>query len=362
MPPLAFLPPVTGDTPEAERMTGIPHPREMLDLVGQETAERAFLDAYLAGTLHHAFLLTGPQGIGKATFAYRAARFLLAESEREAEPAGMFGTESPRDLSVAAHSRTAQLVAGRAHPDLGVIRRAYDAKTKKFRSEISVDDVRDTLALFEKTAAFGGWRVIIVDAADDLNANSANALLKTLEEPPRRAVFLLVAHRPETLLPTIRSRCQTLRFAPLGTPAMTQLLATFGGEGDGALIRRAEGSIRQALRLRDPATAQAIDTLDTALARLPQRDIGAIDRIAERLRGTEGQTALEDVLSAVERWLHAQMRARLADGPRHAEPFASAWAEISTRASRMQALNLDPRAFVITVFEDLAKLVSLRRA
>jgi DNA polymerase-3 subunit delta' len=360
---ITFLPPQGTETPEADRVAGVPHPREMLSLLAHGGAEHAFLAAYNAGKLHHAFLLTGPLGIGKATFAYRAARFLLAEAEREAEGGGMFGPVTPETLGVSASSRTAQLIAGRAHPDLGVIRRAYDTKTKKTRAEISVDDVRDTLALFEKTAAFGGWRAIIIDAADDLNKEGANAILKTLEEPPKKAVFFLVAHRPEALLPTIRSRCQTIVFDPLPDEALHTLIAAFGGAAgrERDIIVRAEGSIRQALRQRESGVADAMALVERALAALPRVAPADIDRIAERLRNpAEGAEALEDFLSAVERWLHRLIHHRLAagQGARAVEPLAEGWARMQDRAARVDALNLDRRAFTIAVFEELAALSS----
>jgi DNA polymerase-3 subunit delta' len=352
-----------GELPESDRISGVPHPREMLSLIAHGAAEHDFLTAYLGGKLHHAFLITGPAGIGKATFAYRAARFLLAEGERAAEGGGMFGPAEPASLAVVAQSRTAQLVAGRAHPDLGVIRRAYDFKSKKIRAEISVDDVRETLALFEKTAAFGGWRAIIVDAADDLNREGANALLKTLEEPPKRAVFFLVAHRPEALLPTIRSRCQTIMLDPLPDEALAMLLSAFGGAGgqESAIIARAEGSIRQALRLRQGNTAEVRAQIEAALASLPAISPSVVDRIAERLRGgNEADQALADFMSALELWLHGAMLRRIAggEGPRAAEPFAECWARLKERAARLEAFNLDRRAFVIGAFEEMAALSS----
>lgn len=361
--PVTFLPPSPSEQPEADRLPGLPHPREMLSLIGHAEQEQAFLEAYNGGKLHHAFLLTGPQGIGKATFAYRAARFLLAEGEREAEAGGMFGTSAPDSLAIPATSRITQLIANRAHPDLGVVTRGWNASTKKLRGEIAVDDMRHTTALFQKTAAFGGWRIIIVDAAEDLNRSAANAILKTLEEPPAKAMFFLISHRPQLLLPTIRSRCTTLRFDPLAEADLAQLLSAFGGgEGaEAAILARAGGSIRQALRYRDAKVSEAITLIENALALLPRRDASAIDRIGERLRAA-GETSemLEEFLNAVEDWLGRMMHQRLAagQGPRAAEPFSECWARVQERAAKADGFNLDRRAFAIGVFEDLAALVS----
>ncbi len=352
--PLRFLPPHAGDTPEIDRIPGVPHPREMLSLWGQAAAEAAFLDLYNTGKLHHAFLLSGPEGVGKATFAYRAARFLLAEAEREGA--------APATLELPADSRTAHLVANDAHPDLAVLKRRYDPKTKKFRSEIGVEDTREALGLFEKTAAFGGWRVIIVDAADDLNNASANALLKTLEEPPARAVFLLVAHQPQRLLPTIRSRCRRLDFAPLAPDILQALLPALTGQSaiDQAALARAGGSVRRALRLGDPGLRGFLATIDEVLASLPKRRHADIDRIAEATRaGPEGEQALADLLEAVESWLEQAIRAGIAasDVVRAAN-LAEFWSRMMENAARLDAVNLDRRAFVITLMDELATLVS----
>lgn len=363
---VAFLPAQIGDAPEIDRVPGCPHPREMLGLVGQGAAERAFLDLYKAGRLHHAFLLTGPEGIGKASFAYRAARFLLAESERPAAEDPLFGQiglhseAAVETLAVSGGSRVAHLVANDAHPDLAVLKRRYDPKTKKFRTEIGVEDMRNALGLFEKTAAFGGWRVIIVDAADDLNNASANALLKTLEEPPARAIFFLVAHQPQKLLPTIRSRCRTLAFSPLGDADLTQVFRAVRGDApDPVTLARAQGSVRRALRLGDPGFRAFLALVDDVLASLPKRRYAEIDRIAETVRtGSDGEQALQDFLEAVEEWLQARCSNYAKAGEiQHASALAEFWARMRESAARLDAVNLDRRAYVMLLVDELATLV-----
>jgi len=357
---ITFLPPVASDIPEPDRHAGAPLPREMLSLLGHEAAEHEFLSLYNSGKLHHAFLLTGPEGIGKASFAYRAARFLLSEGERESGDA-MFAPVAPKSLNVPSQSRTAHLIANDAHPDLAVLARRYDAKTKKFRQEISVEDTRNALALFEKTAAFGGWRVILVDAADDLNTASANALLKTLEEPPEKAMFFLIAHQPQRLLPTIRSRCRTLAFEPLGDADMRTLLAAFGGASgqEEAILAHAEGSIRQALRLREKGVVAFLSQVENALAMLPKRNPADIDRIADACKtGADGAQAMTDLLVEVEHWLHARMRTAIASGVGvyTAASYADLWAKLQGEAATVEAFNLDRRAFVISMIEEMAAL------
>jgi len=171
------------------------HPAASGRLVGHEAAKRRMLEAVSSGRLHHAWLLSGPRGIGKATLAYRFARFLLAYPERVGETVDNLAV--PADHPVFHH------VAAHAHPDLFVLEREIDPKTGRARAIINVEDVRKTIHFLSMTAAEGGWRVAIIDAADEMNANAANALLKILEEPPEKSILFLVAHAPGKLLPTM---------------------------------------------------------------------------------------------------------------------------------------------------------------
>lgn len=362
---LEFLPPHAGDFPEIDRLAGCPHPREMLSLAGQDRAEREIIDLIRIGRLHHAFLITGPEGIGKATFAYRVARFLLSEDERQGEGHGgaLFEATDIASLAVSATSRAAHLVAGDAHPDLAILRRRYDPRTKKHRQEIAVEDTREAMGLFEKTAAFGGWRIVIIDAADDLNNASANAILKTLEEPPEKALFLIVAHQPQRLLPTIRSRCRTIALAPLGEDDLRRIgRAVTGTEPDGEALARAEGSVRRLVRLGDPATRALIGHVETVLKELPRRHQGGIERITDAVRsGAGAETALGDFLETLEIWLHRAIREAARPGAlARADELSAFWSRMRRAAGETEALNLDRRALVITLMDDLAALVSGR--
>lgn len=176
-----------------------PHPRDVFDYKDGSGAEQAFLDAQARGRLHHAWLLCGPEGVGKATFAYRAARRLLGAAPDPAR--GLLGA-APNDP-------VCRQVASQSHPDLLVLERAVeDGKTKKF---IAVDDARRMPEFFSKAPGSAPFRVAIIDSVDEMNINAANAVLKTLEEPPERGVIFLVSHAPGKLLPTIRSRCRRLK-------------------------------------------------------------------------------------------------------------------------------------------------------
>ena len=233
-----------------------PPPWRSQRLLGHETAEKTMLAAHQSGRLHHAWLLAGPRGIGKATLAWRFARFLLSGQAG----ASLFGGE-PDSLDVPADAPGRSLVDARSHPDLFHLRRTLNPDTGRMRAEIAVDDVRELGAFMHMTPAMGKWRVAIVDAADEMNRNSANAVLKILEEPPPNAVLLMVAHAPGRLLPTIRSRCRRLALQPLAEDIVVRLLGDYapdaegrGEGGPGAAQRGQHRSRARTRRRRQPGT------------------------------------------------------------------------------------------------------------
>jgi DNA polymerase-3 subunit delta' len=196
----------------------VPTPRQNPELFGHAAAERRLLDAWASGRLPHAWLICGPRGIGKATLAYRFARFLLKAGDATG------GSGRPASLASDPQDPVFRRVAAGGHADLLTVERGWDKKRERRRGEIIVDDVRDVGAFLRLTPAEGGWRVVVVDSADEMNPNAANAILKVLEEPPRRAALLLVSHAPGRLLPTIRSRCCRLVLKPLAEDAVARLV------------------------------------------------------------------------------------------------------------------------------------------
>lgn len=203
-------------------------PRNTLDLVGHEDAEQLFLDAFNAEKIHHAWMITGPKGIGKATLAYKMARFLLNNPPRDDQGPGLFGDVLEKiDLNSLETDRDSQanhLINAGSNPDLMVTERTEDPKTGKLRNNILVDDVRKINQFFHKTSSDGGWRVAIVDTADEMNRNAANAILKILEEPPKNSILIILAHAPGRLLPTIKSRCRMLPLKPLRSHTVKEIL------------------------------------------------------------------------------------------------------------------------------------------
>jgi len=358
--------------PEPDRVEGAPHPRETARLLGQSTAEAAFLEAHATGRLHHAWLLTGPKGVGKATLAWRIARFLLAHQEGAGD--ALFAAPPPETLDVDPEHPVARRVRALSEPGLFVLRRGSTEKGDRLAQDIRVAEVRRMSGFFALSAADGGRRVVIVDAADDLNVQSANALLKMLEEPPARTVMLLVAHQPSSLLPTIRSRCRRLRLGPLEPGDMTAALAQAGATPDGdpaALAELAGGSVGAAVRLVTLGGMDLYAEITALMESLPRLDRSRALRLSEQLaqRGTE--TRRELFFELTDLFLarlartgatgappgteaapgEAALLARLAPDMRRARAWAQLSEEAGARARHGLAVNLDPASLVLdTVF------------
>ena len=284
-------------------------PQQNPELLGQANPEQALLDGALSGRLAHAWLLTGSRGVGKATLAYRFARFLLAGED--ATRGGLFG-EAPSSLALDPAHPVFRRVASGGHPDLRTIARTINPKTGKPRSEIVIDDVRDAVAFMRLTPAEGGWRVIVVDGAEDMNRNAANALLKVLEEPPPRAILLLVSHAPGRLLATIRSRCRRLDVKPLPAAMVLELLSRRMPELNAAdhdmVAGLAEGSIGRALALAEAGGVDLYRDLSELLLPLPKLDAGALHRLADKLARGSADNAFRTASELLSAWLVRMLR------------------------------------------------------
>jgi DNA polymerase-3 subunit delta' len=310
----------------------VDHPRDVHAYEGGATVEAAFAGALARGRLHHGWLLTGPEGIGKATFAYRAARRLLGAAPFP--ELGLLGA-SPDD-------RVSRQVAARSHPDLMVLERVgEDGKPRKV---IPVDDARRLPEFFSKSPSMGGYRVAIVDAVDDMNPNAANALLKTLEEPPERGVLLLISHAPGGLLPTIRSRCRRLRFDPWPEAEVAAFVRgrTDVSPEDGLnLARMSRGSPGRALELAARGAIAVDQAARELIRRLPDADTPALQALADSFRGPEG---MERFILLFDRLGdHVRLRAELAaeEGSRDSDRWAEAWSKLAALPREVEGLNLD---------------------
>ncbi|MBR9844334.1 MAG: DNA polymerase III subunit delta' [Rhodobacteraceae bacterium] len=363
------------DLPEADRVEGAPHPRETMRLFGQETAEAGFLEAFNSGRLHHAWLLTGPRGTGKATLAWRIARFLLATPITQG--GGLFGDAPPtyETMDISPDHPVAHRLLARSEPGLHSITRSINEKTGKLRDMIVVDDIRKLTHFLTMSAADGGRRVVIVDAADEMNVNAANALLKMLEEPPANTTIFLISHQPSRLLPTIRSRCRELRLTPLSPEDMQQALMQAGADERAetpALAALSAGSVGEAMRLmrlgglemyaeivaiyagdRGPDRPRALKLAEAAATRGAEDRFDLLltmfDTFLARLArtGATGQPPHPEAAPG-----EADLLLRLAPNPHKARAWAEIAQTISDRTRHGQAVNLDPAALVLdTVFK-----------
>ncbi|MGY2050887.1 DNA polymerase III subunit delta' [Methylobacterium sp. JK268] len=343
------MPPEVEDDVEPGEIRGLPRPRAQGVLIGQEPAERAFRDAIGAGRLHHAWLLGGPRGIGKATLAYRVARHLLARGA---------GQGVPETLAIAETHPAFRQVATLAHPNLVVLRRQRTPGAKTIPTQITVEAARRALHLFAETSADAGYRICIVDCAEELNLASANALLKLIEEPPPRSLFLIVSHAPGRLLPTIRSRCRRLALRPLSEADVVRVLRglgdSFAAQDPEVLARAAalsEGSVARAVGLLDPATLALVGEVEALLAAPDWRRVLAL---AERLSGREAEALYETALDTAQRHLAAEIGRRLGEPPARLAALAEASERIARAAREAATYNLDRRPVILSLFEEVA--------
>ena len=361
---------IAGDEPlpEIDALEGFPHPRFTEAVFGHDAVEQRFAKEWQTGNVHHARLLVGPKGIGKATLAYRIARFVLAgDDQREA---GLLG---PMGLDVRGDGRTAAQVRALSHPGLLVVRRAWDLKAKRFPTQISVDEVRRLRGFLTHSAEGGAWRVVIVDQADEMTANAANALLKSLEEPPAHCLFLLLSSQPGRLLATIHSRCRRLSMNALGDAplrqAVDQALAA-GAHSPVAdpdwpkVVALGEGSVRRALQLVSGGGLDLNDQIEALVATLPRVERGRLVTLAERLSPVAREADYEMFFSLLTQTVAGAVRlaggqsgqpatpaiARLAalmDDRQKVARWAMLWETLAREKAQADALNLDRKSLIV---------------
>ena len=353
--------------PEPDRIADAPHPRDTRQLFGQAEAETRFLEAFNSGRLHHAWLISGPKGVGKATLAWRIARFLLTAPDDEG---GLFGdTPKPTGLdSDFEHPAIRRMNAG-AESRFFLLRRSWDEKAKRLRAEITVDETRRLKSFFGLSAPDGGRRVVIVDAVDEMNVNASNAFLKVLEEPPKATTILMISHQPARLLPTIRSRCRALQCASLSPEDLSRALEQAGSDIEAspeALAALTGGSVGAAVALMAEDGVALYTRLLTLFADAPRIDRSQAVKLAEEA-GQRGQEARRDlVLSLLETFLARLARTgaghrpeteatpdeaatllKLAPNPAAGRTWATQHGVLSDRARHGLAVNLDPVSVIL---------------
>ncbi|MEL7212288.1 MAG: DNA polymerase III subunit delta' [Pseudomonadota bacterium] len=354
------------DFPQPDRLDGAPHPRETLQLIGQDAARDAFLTAYSSDRLHHGWLITGPKGVGKATLAWQIARFLIATPPAQED--GLFGAPPPpTSLDIDPEHPVARRMMAGSEPGLFVLKRPYDEKLKRLKQDITIDEVRKLKGFFALSSTDGGHRVVIVDAADEMNVNAANALLKLLEEPPKDTTLLLISHQPSRLLPTIRSRCRELRLGPLAPDQVAQALSQAGQDGTqaAALATLAGGSVGEAITLLTLDGVKLYADLVNLFATCPNMNRAHALKLADSAAGRTNAARFDLMLMLIDLFLARVARtgammppvpandaepavlSKLAPSPHAARHWAALQQDLSARARHGRAVNLDPSALIL---------------
>jgi DNA polymerase-3 subunit delta' len=358
---------VTDPLPEPDRLEGAPHPRETRAVHGHAAQEAAFLQAFTSGRLHHAWMLTGPKGVGKATLAWRLARFLLATPEADG---GLFAAPPQTSLDVPADHPVARRMMQLAEPRNFLLRRGPNEKETALSQIISVDEVRKMKSFFTLSAADGGRRTAIIDSVDEMNSAAANALLKLLEEPPANVTLFLISHRPAQLLPTIRSRCRELRLGPLGPADLAVALEAAGGSvapaEATALAELSAGSVGEAFRMTNLDGLSLYTALTGLFATLPRLDRPQALALAELVAARGAAETFDLLVTLIDVFLSRLARlgvtgapppeaasgesallARLSPNAFAARAWADLAQSLSARARRGKAVNLDPAALLM---------------
>ncbi len=335
----------TQESVELDRVEGAPHPRETTRLLGQDAALGIVSRAIRGRRPPQAWLMCGPPGVGKATMAYRIARYLLTHGATNRGPA---------DLSVAANDPAALQLAAGSHPGLLVLKRRFNADGK-LMTVLGVDEMSRLNSFFGMTSGAGGWRVVIVDTADDMNDNAANALLKLLEEPPSRAMLLLLTNTPGRLLPTIRSRCQRLTLRPLSLEDMirelAQMLPESSSDERSALAQLAGGSLGAALRLAGGEGVALAQEATRLIDRASSPDTAAMFALSDKLaKMTDGLDMLGDFLQQA---LTDRIRARAIAGQAGMNRWVETLEKLRRHFARTDALHLDPRQTLLSTAREL---------
>jgi len=352
-------------------------PRFTADLIGHSAAEQTFLDAYNGGRMHHAWLITGPKGVGKATLAWRIAKFLCAEDAAASDDAGgLFGEALPKNLPASLatdpESTVVQRILAGGHGGIRIIERTVNEKTGKMRNEIPIDDVRGLTGFFQQTSAEGGWRIAIIDAADEMNTAAANALLKLLEEPPAKSILLLVAHAPGRLLPTIRSRCRTLALRPLDTGEVANVLSARYPDLDTAslqgLAALSDGAPGRAVTLQGQGGLILYETLSGMFSSLPDLTMSAVHGLADTLAAAKNDADYRLFVMLSTGWFERLVRLGASGiaGPEvvagetaamhrlasvaGVDRWLALWEKVGQQFARADAVNLDRKQVILSFF------------
>lgn len=334
---------------QPDLLEGAVAPSAQRDLFGHERAEAFLARSYRSGKGHHAILIEGPEGIGKATLAFRFANHILSHPDPASAPDVLAAPDPASAVS-------RQIASGASH-NLLHLTRPVDEKTGRVKTAITVDEVRRAGHFFAQTSGTGNWRIVIIDPADDLNRNAANAILKILEEPPKRAMFLVLSHAPGRLLPTIRSRCLPLKLSSLPKPDLLRALSSLGldpGVHGDALLDRADGSVCEAIKLINYGGMEIVQALADILEGQGATTRQALHKLADVLSGKDSDVIHGFFTSHLENLVAARARvAAISGDTARGERLARLAGDVQERLRVAQAYNLDRKQTIISLVEDV---------
>ena len=353
--------------PESDRSGELPHPREPKPLFGHAQSIAELCSAARSGQMHHAWLITGPKGVGKATLAWKFAKAILA-----------FGAKDcPEDLNVAEANVIARQVTALSHPDLILIRRPWDFDKKRLKSELPIAEIRRLKGFYSTFASYDGAKIAIIDCMDDTSTEAQNALLKILEEPPKSALLLLIAHAPGLLLPTVRSRCRTLALRKLGSADMQTALATLYPQLDGedrqTIMTLADGTPGFAASMAAANAAATYRDVLSLLSQMPQPNIGLTINLSERIAKLPVDLGIGMFFILLEIAIQRAVQANFTQQPTlpiEAKPFSNmlramppqawvqTWSDLKQLYARTDQLNLDKKQFVLNAMFSLESKAS----
>jgi DNA polymerase III subunit delta' len=320
-------------------------------LFGHSAAENFLARSYQSGKLHHAILIEGPQGIGKATLAFRFAHHVLSHPDPDSAPVVV---SDPDQSSMVGR----QIASGASH-NLLHLSRPTDEKTGKVKSYITVEEIRKAGHFFSQTSGTGNWRIVILDPADDMNRNAANAILKVLEEPPKRSLFLVLSHAPGKLLPTIRSRCMPLKLDALGEADLTQALSHLGTrispEQTANLAVEAKGSVSQALKLLNYGGIDIINAFNEMLANEGPAARRRMHKLADVLSAKDSDVVYQFFIEHITEFLmESAKRAAMAGDLSRADHLSRLSSGIIEKLGIASAYNLDRKQSLLEVLTEVS--------
>ena len=341
---------------EIDSETSVPSPISNPDLFDHSVAENEFLSSFNSGRLAHAWLITGPKGIGKATLSHRIARFILTRNYSFDNSSTLFKDNfergDPQSLAVDITNPVCRRIISGGHPDFLNIERSVDDKTGKLRKEITIDAVRDISLFLTKTPAEGGWRVIIIDNVDELNFNAANAVLKVLEEPPKQALILLVSNNPARLLPTIRSRCRRLSLNLLSNKTIKELLiqnnAKISPENLDQLVDMASGSFGHALELSKEGGFEIYREVNDILNMMPEIDLTRIHQLGDKLNRDKTGKVSEHTFDLINHWLVKVIKDLAKSKISSLDGWFEIWENTGDLFNKTKRLNLDTKQTILS--------------